>query len=70
MIILGSCASEGFILLSYAQLCNISTDLSSIPARFPMIVKQRYLCSEEIKDPRQLCSDRDEKMYGRNSLIF
>ena len=50
---------ELYLLLSYAQLCKKTTDLSSLPARFPMIIKQRYLCS-----------DRHEKMHGRNSLIF
>ena len=53
--------------ISYAQLCNKTTDFSSLLARFPMIIMQRYLCSERQKTPDNSVLIK-KKMYGRNIL--
>ena len=51
MMFLGSC----IYIVVMCSVVQKTTDLSSLPTRFPMII---------------LCSDKDEKKYGRNSLIF
>ena len=42
MMFLGSC----IYIVVICSVVQKNPDLSSLPARFPMIIKQRYLCSD------------------------